>query len=133
MKVIFVGMHNKVNVPPLHKSTKSGKLVDRVVEEVIKDSPMRWIKTNLYDVDYYPMRLTEKYELAWQWHERIDYAVGDVVVLLGHEVHKNFILNKASITILKFPHPSSQRSHVQMNEYVSKMSEAILSEILKKA
>lgn len=120
MRVIFVGMHNKIDTMPLCSSTKSGKLIDRVAMAV----GCRWIKTNLYDVDYCPITYVEKAELARDWHYKTDWATRDIVVLLGKEVHENFI-DSSGITILKFAHPASKWTHASMDEYVKKMSEAI--------
>jgi hypothetical protein len=111
-RVIFVGMHNKPDKVALCSSTKSGKLVDRVALA----GNFTHIKTNLYNVDYYPKSEIEKSILANDWIVRVDPAEPDVIVLLGAEVHNNF--KHSSKYIVKIPHPSSQWSHEQMNTYV---------------
>jgi len=122
MKVIFVGMHNKDGRKPLCSYTKSGKLIDRIIEKI----SCKWLKTNLYDVDYWPQASNEKWSLAREWHERIDVYMDDLIILLGEEVHKNFIDRYIDDNrILKFAHPASKRSHVAMDEYVEKMIKAI--------
>ena len=116
-RVIFVGMHNKPDILPLCQTTKSGKLIHRVVKELECKS----VLSNLYDVEQFPGPF-EKYALALDWHHRIDPAASDIIVLLGAEVHKNFIsLSGYFSHILKYPHPSSRRSHKQMDEFVEKM------------
>lgn len=112
MRVIFVGMHNKPHKSPLCSSTKSGKLVDRIADGITH------IKSNLYDVDFYPKSEQQKRELAIDWIIRVDPAEKDIIVLLGAEVHKNFV--HESKRIIKIAHPASQFSHEQMNEYVLK-------------
>lgn len=120
-RVIFVGMHNKPDQPPLCSSTKSGKLIDRIAKNFTH------VKTNLYDVDYYPKGIEEKYELSCDWLSRINPAENEIVVLLGQEVHDNCIYE--SKNIIKFPHPSSQRSHEQMDAYVKYAIEKINQKI----
>ncbi len=110
-KIIFVGMHNKPMKKPLCSSTKSGKLVDKIA------FGFNHLKTNLYNVDYYPKTEDEKYTLACDWIRRIDVFPNDIIILLGAEVHENFVFEHPG-KIIKIPHPSSQRSHEQMSEYV---------------
>ena len=85
MKIIFVGMHNKPGVMPLCTSTKSGKLIRKIYNELPKEIGI--LKTNLYNIDYYPIQL-EKYNLALDWHHRINLEFDDIIILLGAEVHK---------------------------------------------
>lgn len=106
-------MHNKEDKLPLCGSTKSGKLIDRIIKEL---KPIECVKTNLYDVDYYPAT-ADKWSLAMNWNERIDAYWTDIIVLLGAEVHKNFIPLSFE-NIIKIAHPSSKRSRVAMDEYV---------------
>ena len=118
-KVIFVGLHNKPDKMPLCGSTKSGKLINRVVKEF--DLPYQ--KTNMWDVDYYPTGDHEK--LSLEWYHRIEYSLRtDIIVLLGAKVLEKFI-DMGFDHVLKFAHPSSKRSHVAMNEYVETMVKAI--------
>jgi hypothetical protein len=49
--------------------------------------------------------------------KRFEPIYDDVIVLLGAEVHRNFILE--SNRIIKVAHPSSKRSHKEMDEFVS--------------
>lgn len=111
-RVIFVGMHNKPHKTPLCSSTKSGKLIDRIAKNFTH------IKTNLYDVDYYPKGIEEKYQLSCDWLYRINPGENEVVVLLGREVHDNCVYEPLFKNVIKIPHPSSQRSHEQMDAYV---------------
>ncbi len=125
MKVIFVGMHNKPDKAPLCSSTKSGKLIDRIINELGKVNTM---KTNLYDVEYFPTNEQEKYELAMKWGERIDYNADDVIVLLGAEVHVNYLDNICQ-NVIKIAHPSSKRSHKEMDDYVNSAVQRVKSKL----
>lgn len=113
MKVIFVGMHNKPGKTPLDSSTKSGKLIDRIIEGI---KPIEYLKTNLYNVDYYPKQNDLKIELATIWLNTIHVSKDDIIVLLGTEVHKNYL--RCLGKIIEIAHPSSKRSHDAMDEYV---------------
>ena len=122
-KVIFVGLHNKPDKMPLCGSTKSGKLINRVVKEF--DLPYQ--KTNMWDVDYYPTGNHEA--LSLEWYHRVEYSLStDIIVLLGAKVHEKFI-DMGFDHVLKFAHPSSKRSHKDMDEYVAKMVAAIKSKL----
>jgi len=118
---MFVGMHNKIGKMPLCSSTRSGKLIDKIIDKL---KPIECIKTNLYDVDYLPKTNEEKFSLAAEWHNRIEPKLNDIIVLLGAEVHKNYILISSN-KIIKIAHPSSNRSHEAMNKYVSNTVEKI--------
>lgn len=115
-RIIFVGVHNKPGMRPLDSKTKSGKLIDRIAEEVYSKS--REIKrTNLFDVDYFPKRY-EIDGLVLDFIERVELTQHDCVVLLGAYVHKHF--PKLLLKTIKLPHPSSQWSHEDMNSYVKR-------------
>lgn len=122
-KVIFVGLHNKPGMKPLDVRTKSGKLIDRIVQPLThRCIPVRL--TNLFDVDYYPKE-EEMDKLIFEWVERIELSKHDIVVLLGQTVHDYF--PKLPIkNLLKIAHPASKRSHEEMDEYVEKTFAAIL-------
>ena len=83
---------------------------------------MEIVKSNLYNIDFYPIH-TDKKELAIDWHNRINPDSKDLIILLGAEVHKNFINN--GLNVLRFAHPASKRSHESMNEYVLNAVEEI--------
>jgi len=107
-------MHNKPHKIPLCSSTKTGKLIDRVISNFSKTD---CIKSNLWDVDTYPHG-RDMYPLSLEWHDRIEYGKDDIIILLGQVVHENFIdisINK----IIKVAHPSSKRSHIDMDKYVT--------------
>lgn len=128
-KVIFVGMHNKENKMPLCPSTKTGKLINQIIHKITPELFSQ--RTNLYDIDYYPSSLNEsKFELALDWHERIQPTEDDIIVLLGAEVHENFI-QKSLTKIIKVAHPASKRSHIEMNEYIKRVSNLINHEFHK--
>lgn len=109
-------MHNKPHKNPLCSSTKSGKLVDKIAEG------FNHIKTNLYDVDYYPKE-EEKRLLAVDWQYRVEPVEQDIIVLLGAEVHKYFFYRQSRV--IKIAHPASMWSHEQMNDYVLRAREKI--------
>jgi len=113
MKIIFVGVHNKINTIPLCSSTKSGKLIDRIINELQKKEI---VKTNLYNKEYLPEQ-KDKSELAKDWYKRIKPDSKDIIVLLGAEVNKHFN-NDKNLKTISLAHPSSIWSNKLMNEYV---------------
>lgn len=114
-RLIFVGMHNKPHITPLCLSTKSGKLINRIINNF---DYIPCIKTNLYDIDYYPTK-EDKHVLALDWIDRVKPKENDIIILLGAEVHTNFIMNY-DLAIIKIAHPASKRSHIEMADYVVK-------------
>ena len=113
MRIILVGMHNKPGKMPLCSSTKTGKLLNRIL---INFRGMEIIKSNLYDIDFLPI-YADKRELSIDWHNRINPTPKDIIILLGAEVHKNFI-KYLHLNTIKLAHPASKRSHESMDDYV---------------
>lgn len=107
-------MHNKVGEIPLCSSTKSGKLIDRIIEQFPNQV---CLKTNLYATEYLPAIYDERYELAMDWVDRIEPSPIDIIVLLGAIVQADCLYT--SDNIIKVKHPSSQRSHRDMDSYVN--------------
>jgi hypothetical protein len=122
MKVIFVGIHNKPGKTPLCSSTKSGKLIDRIIEGI---KPVECLKTNLYDIDYFPVNHDEQIDLALEWHDRIYSDYDCVIILLGAHVRERFCRISGIGHIVEIAHPASERSHAEMDKYVSDAIEEI--------
>jgi len=123
MKIIFVGLHNKPMMKPLDSKTKTGKLIDRIIEKCNSlDTPTR--KTNLFDIEFVPHGSGYMEELALNWWQRVDPHKRDVIVLLGAMVHNEFIKNGHD-KIIKVAHPAIKRSHIEMNSYVERTFELI--------
>ena len=110
MRIIFVGIYNKPNTKPLCKSTKTGKLLNRITEQIKCDTIL---KTNLYNVEYCPKEWREKQSLAIDWHKRVEPQSDDIIILLGAETHKWFL--NTGFTIIKLAHPASKYSHESIN------------------
>jgi hypothetical protein len=126
MRIIFVGLHNKPGKIPLCGSTKSGKLINRIISEGhFKNA----IKTNLYDVEYWPMQTDERVELEMNFLDRVQPTKTDLLIFLGAATHDR-IPPHSSLEI-KIAHPASKRSHIDMHQYVATTIDKI-REILKK-
>jgi len=113
-KIYFVGLHNKPEKMPLCSSTKSGRLIDRIIKEGELNN---WQKTNLFNVDYFPTESIEQQRLVSDWYERIQPQNDDIIVLLGAATHKAFRAY-GWLDIIKVAHPASKRSHKEMDDYV---------------
>lgn len=64
-RVIFVGIHNKPGLPPLCSTTRTGKVIDRVISKLIVKNCER---KNIFPVEYMPKRqeaieLTRQFEI----------------------------------------------------------------------
>lgn len=119
-RIIFVGVHNKPNLKPLCGSTKTGKLINRVIKELPEDVEI--LKTNLFNVDYFPLG-EDLIALADEWYWTNMPTSKDIIVLLGQFTHKHFRFEMDNV--IKVAHPASKRSHEAMNEYVLKTSQKI--------
>lgn len=120
MRIIFVGVHNKPNLQPLCSSTKTGKLVNRIINELPKGFEIE--KTNLFNVDYFP-EYAKMIDLGNEWYWTNLPTNEDIVVLLGAITHKQFRHDVENL--IKIAHPASKYSHKDMDEYVLSAVEKI--------
>ena len=125
-RIIFVGVHNKPETNPLCKFTKSGKVLQKIIDVFPN---VDFIKTNLYDLDHFPSGdEAERHEVGWHW--RILPNPDDLIILLGAYVHENFVIRK-DYKVKRFAHPSSRFSHIKKAEYQEKMITAINDHLTK--
>ncbi len=115
-RVIFVGLHNKPGMKPLDSKTKSGKLIDRIVDKC-RIHGMNVLKTNLFDVDRLPT-IEQRHIMSFEWIERVELFRGDIIVLLGAMTHQYFPPIPMDYKPIKVAHPASKRSHKEMDKYV---------------
>ena len=121
MKVIFVGVHNKPDTNPLCIFTKTGKLLQRIIDRL---PGVEFIKSNLFDIDHFPNHLDDKRMLTGDWWYRIRPEPEDLIILLGSCVHKDFE-NRYEMKVLKYGHPSGVWSKEKQIDYVNKMVKEI--------
>ncbi len=124
-RIIFVGLHHKPGMKPLDSQTKSGKMIDRIMEQL--PSGVKVKKSNLFDLYRLPEN-EEKGELVKFWLEDIKPGKDDVVVLLGAMVHDNCPQIRVK-SLIKIAHPASKRSHKEMDAYVDKAVKLITDNI----
>jgi hypothetical protein len=122
-RVIFVGIHNKPEMKPLDSRTRSGKTIDQIISKLNADC----VKTNLYEVDYYPA-VKEMSSLQWQWFKKYTPSSCDVVVLLGRSVQQDFFNCLAKK--VKVPHPSLQFAKLSREQYIEKVVKEIEAALL---
>jgi hypothetical protein len=104
-KVFFVGLHNKPGMQPLDSATKTGQLIDAIIQFTQLPAEL-FVKTNLYKDDVPPD--DEKVEHAKAWYNIHQPADGSVIVLLGKEVRQNFIiLRSTSLWYINLDHPGA--------------------------
>jgi hypothetical protein len=118
MRVIFVGVHNKPDMLPLDSRTRTGRVVDRIIAEL---PDFQCIKSNLYDIDYFPQNRTLELDNQWvdRWKEMVVLQPDDVVVTLGQCV--NEVFRKARVRSVKVGHPSAIWSTKGKEEYIQKV------------
>jgi len=119
MKVFFVGVHNKPNTPPLCSSTKSGKLIDRIIELL---DCKNVIKTNLYDTETMP-NVENKHQLASDWVFKYQPNYKDVIILLGGEVKKSYIRTVGRV--IDIPHPAKFMTYSERLAYINDTAKEI--------
>lgn len=121
MKIIFVGLSNKINLEPLASSTKSGALINEIITQINCDC----IKTNL--VNFAPVNVKGK--LRYPNSEEMEIGFDNlrsiisqnepcIVVGLGAIVCKK--LDKKVENFVKIKHPayiSTYKRH-QKSEYI---------------
>lgn len=130
MKVIFIGMHNKEGKEPLDSTTKSGAIIDRIIDGL---AGIEVLKTNMWDVHEFPP-VEWQIALSCEWWRKVSVSSDDVIVLLGAIVHRNFDYRKERCdNVLKIAHPSScnYRSKHDTEKYIASSIEAI-NNLLKK-
>ena len=126
LRVIFVGIHHKPGKKPLDSSTKTGKVIDKVIVDLNKRA-VTCFKTNLYDTNKMPHE-EQKRNLSLQWHESARLKETDIIILLGTEVIDNFYTpNEIRGTCLHFPHPSYKlrQGANALNKYTDEMTQII--------
>ena len=121
MKVIFVGVHNKPDTNPLCKFTKTGRLLQKVINQM---PDIEFVKTNLFNIDHFPNQENDIGMLARDWWYRIPLEPDDLIILLGAITHKHFDYRQGW-KVLKFGHPSGVWSNEKQKIYIVKIVKAI--------
>jgi hypothetical protein len=114
MKILFVGVHYKDALPALCSSTKSGKLIDRVIAELPEH---KCLKTNVFSTCHLPNDHTYKMALAYSWKQVWKITGEEIVVALGGTV--KLYLESVGVKVIHVPHPSSVWAKQKQEEYVT--------------
>jgi len=116
-RIIFVGICNKPDTKPLCSSTKSGKLIDRIIKKL--PDGIEVVKTNLFDVDYPPKANSKvEAELKRDFSLRIQPTLDDIVVFLGVYTHAHYP-RYINARIVRIGHPAAVLSNVKKDIYVA--------------
>lgn len=121
-RVIFVGMHNKPGKAPLDSTTKSGKLIDRVIAQL---PGLTCEKSNLWDCDYWPKGAGFNYN----WPSYVEYDSDDIVVCLGTCVIAAF--RRGPIPFIHVGHPSAVWGKLAQVDYIQNCRNKILNTLTK--
>jgi hypothetical protein len=107
MRIIFVGVHNKPGMKPLDSKTRSGNIIDKIIESLPEGIEV--LKTNLFIADEVPRKeLFISFNEEWYWTYLPNFD--DIIILLGAIVHKEFIYT-LGLKIIKLAHPASMLHH----------------------
>lgn len=119
-KVIFVGIHNKPGMEPLDSRTKTGMVIDMVIEKL--PNSFECVKTNLFYTEYYP-KADERERRVGEWRMRLNLSLyGDcLVVLLGKRVQKDFTFKLNTIAV---DHPAFLNG-TRLNNYINALVKTI--------
>jgi hypothetical protein len=112
-RIFFVGIHNKPGLTPLHSSTRSGKLIDRIIGKL---TGIEMVKTNLFDCEYLPPNTPGA---VYMWRKRVEYQTGDITIGLGGIVHEYFSRYPYK-NYIALGHPSCVWSHAKQDEYIAR-------------
>lgn len=109
-RILFVGMNNKPDTPPLSSLTKSGRVIDKLIAELPQYD---CVKSNLFDLEYWPdnMGFTSS-----GWEHRVSYESTDIVITLGDKVRREFV--GSGIRSIAMGHPASLFGQVNTDDYV---------------
>lgn len=119
-RIIFVGIHNKENLPPLDSSTRSGKLIDSIIAVMPKS--FECIKTNLFNSTSIPSKDSLD-SMCDEWHWTYLPTCDDIIVLLGNDVRKHFKHLYLNTIFLK--HPACIWSNANKAKYIENVVKLI--------
>lgn len=119
-RIIFVGIHNKEGFEPLDSRTPSGKLIDKVIDQLECKNVS---KTNLFWTNYLPPKeQISAYNFDW-FTEHMPDINRDIVVLLGKQVAEYYAFDETNV--IKFPHPSPVFRRLSDSSYIQNLSQKI--------
>lgn len=101
-KIVFIGIHNKPGKSPFCSTTRTGKIVDEIIEKLKEIGKFSFEKTNLYPVDYMPEGEERKEMEA-------NYKIRHETIYIGFgidKVGKWMKERKLNRCCLTFHHPS---------------------------
>jgi len=129
MRVIFVGLHNKPHMAALDSGTKTGKLVNRIINKLPNDIEI--IRSNILDTDEL-VCFNETYKYANEWYWTHLPTIDDIIILMGamtQLIYKNDVRHIGNI--IRIAHPASKRSHKDMDEFVINTAKKINKILVK--
>lgn len=114
--IYFVGIHNKSGKLPLDRTTKTGKVIDQIIDKL----SLPCTKTNMCAVDEFPQNEVDIMIHKSLWHQRCPTTKKDVVVLLGGWVRENFNRKDIGPNIVQLTHPAGMfRSKEKTINYIN--------------
>lgn len=128
-KLFFVGIHKKPGETPLSSNTKTGKIIDSIIDEIYTSlNGCEWVKTNLYSMIYIPRTKSVKENFSWCWWMENNPSDNDIIILLGNEVKNNFI-RRSLKNIIEVRHPGRLGSKEKQRKYIKEVVQQIKNKI----
>lgn len=121
--IFFVGIHNKPGMKPLDSQTKTGKIIDFIINWFNNlNIGLDIAKTNLCEVEYLPDDADQIKRAAVLWHEKNPTKSGDIIVTLGKWVQENFIgpVTPSYVKKVELPHPGMVFGRIKQEQYIYK-------------
>ena len=126
-------MNNKPGKSPLDPSTRTGKVISRIME-AIGNPALSFERSNLFDLDFFPHtgKLDHDVRSVQIWADRVGYkGTGDIVVTLGHCV--NEVFRKAKVVpSIKVGHPSGVWSNEAKRVYITRVAQLVNHEFYER-
>jgi hypothetical protein len=125
-RVIFVGIHNKPDKPPLCPTTLAGKGISAIVAGLPTGTEV--LRSNLFDLDRMPNE-QEAYIHRNGWLERTSATPNDIIVLLGAITHFHWRFMAQQGRVIRIGHPSARMSVEKRNKYLQNAIDKITEKL----
>lgn len=124
--IIFVGIHNKPDIPALDSSTKTSKIIDQIIK-VIDDGKRTIKKGNYFDLTHIPSDGANSSKYYSDFRIRLQYNPKKTLLIgLGADVKKYLSPALGVESFLWVRHPASLWSKEAQSAYVIQLAWIIL-------
>ena len=120
--IVFVGIHNKPDIPALDSSTKTGKIIDQIIK-VIDDGKRTIKKANYFDLTHIPSDGANVSKYYCDFRSRLQYNPKKTLLIgLGADVKKFLSPALGVESFLWVQHPASLWSREKQKAYIAQLT-----------